>query len=112
MSDFPVKVSRSENGDYSAELVDFPDGPVGRGLDPYAAYEDLTRPAKEFLRNLAEHSTLPAPSAADERPVISYQDGDTATQDTFGHLPNLISSTRSGEMICYSWTNDVVFFDK
>lgn len=111
MPDFPVRVLRTESGDYTASLVDLTNGPTGQGVDPYAALEDLAEPAKEALHLLNQRNALPTPSDIDDQPVISFDpdnDLDSKTSDAFNVAVARYSKT---PMICYSWTNVTVLTD-
>ena len=108
MPEFPVQVTRVENGEYVASLVDLEDGPVGRGVDPYAAYKDLLEPALKRLRHLQESDSLPQASPANDRPVIVLNhargDADVSDENT---MQVDFCRVKQHNMICYTWTNDV-----
>lgn len=106
MPEFPVNVTKSESGEYIARLVDRANGPQGKGVDPYAALNDLKARAIADLATLDKDGRLPTPSSADDRPVIVYENqaNDAGGQD--------IGIVRQGHMLGYSWTNDVVFSEK
>ena len=106
MLEFPVNVTKSESGEYIARLVDRTDGPQGKGVDPYAALNDLKARAIADLAVLDKNGRLPIPSNADDRPVIVY---DNQSSDTGGLEMGVV---RQGHMLGYSWTNDVVFSEK
>jgi hypothetical protein len=109
MPNYPVNVRRTEDGSYEASLADLENGPVGVGVDPYAALEDLSGPARARLAELRDGDGLPDPSPADERPVIEY-DPDAADQ-TSPYAPAQITDPRSEqfEMVGYSWTSTSIF---
>lgn len=112
MLEFPVNVSKSEDGQYEARLADVPDGPVGFGSDPYAALSDLKSHVPAALKALEAEGELPSPSSIDDRPVVEYSGATDA--DASG---TMIAGIRAGgvkqnQMLGYSWTNDVVFPDK
>jgi len=111
MPDFPVQVLRADGGDYVASLVDLTDGPLGHGIDPYAAYEDLVEPALQTLRGLSDKGALPAPSAIDDRPVISFDQNQGLRKPIAGSIVDLTDQREQNPMICYSWTNVTVFQD-
>lgn len=106
MLKFPVSVTQSNDGDYVARLVDLPDGPQGSGIDPYAALEDLTSPARVELSRLQESQELPEPSPVDDRPVVTFDSSDVKAPLTHGALAT--GKGDQSEMIGYSWTNHIV----
>ncbi len=111
MPEFPVQVTRADNGEYVASMVDVVDGPVGRGVDPYAAYKDLLQPALETLGKLVDSDSLPRPSPPNDRPVIVFEESLSANEDENGDaMQNKFGRVKQSNMICYNWTNDVTFF--
>ena len=111
MPEVPVQVTRADDGKYVASMVDIDDGPIGRGLDPYAAYKDLVQPALETLRSLQESDSLPHPSPPDDRPVIAFDNSIGETENENGDaMLNKDGRVKQNSMICYSWTNDVMFY--
>jgi hypothetical protein len=106
MLEFPVNVTKSEDGDYIARLADRANGPQGNGVDPYAALNDLKAQAIADLALLDKDGRLPIPSKADDRPVIIYEN---QPNNAGGLETNII---RQGHMLGYCWTNDVVFSEK
>lgn len=112
--EFPVNVSQSEEGGYVARLVDLPegaDGPEGRGVDPYAALEDLTGPAKQALAKLYHSDALPEASPVDDRPVFCFDSAEIGPSLQSRHALATGKGDQS-EMLGYSWTNHIVFADK
>ncbi|MBT5241786.1 MAG: hypothetical protein HN793_07555 [Rhodospirillaceae bacterium] len=113
MLEYPVDVTKTEDGEYVARLVDLPDGPAGHGIDPYAALNDLSDTAPGELLRLYKSGILPKPSSANDRPTVSFDssatgDGPEPTMNT-----RLIGGTgQQWKMLGYSWTNDVVFHDE
>ncbi|MGB1876545.1 MAG: hypothetical protein ACPHGY_06410 [Rhodospirillaceae bacterium] len=110
MFEFPADVTKDEGGEYTARLVDIPDGPTGHGIDPYAALNDLSDAAQPELRRLFKSGTLPRPSAANDRPVVLFDRN--ASQDTHNQAMNTHLIGGAGlknKMLGYSWTNDLVF---
>lgn len=113
MLEYPVDVTKTEDGEYVAHLVDLPDGPAGYGVDPYAALNDLSDSAHGELLQLYKSGVLPKPSSANDRPTISFDRH--ATEEKPGPTMNAQLSGGTGQqhgMLGYSWTNDVVFPDK
>jgi len=110
MLEFPVDVSKSEAGDYVARLVDLPDGPRGQGIDPYAALEDLTVRAQDALLELKSKDELPSPSSVEDRPVIQF-DNEQSAPVSNTQEPLMVGKGDQSQMIGYSWTNDIVFPD-
>ena len=109
MAHYPLHVARTEDGDYAARLVDFADSPVGRGIDPYAAREDLAPLALKYLRAMKKKGVLPEPSAADDRPTIALQDEADEIRDSMKHqFTKMLETQNKPTMICYSWTNHLV----
>lgn len=106
MLEFPVNVTKSEGGEYIARLADRENGPQGKGVDPYAALNDLKARAIADLAVLDKDGRLPIPSNADDRPVIVY---DNQSNDAGGLEIGIV---RQGHMLGYSWTNDIVFSEK
>ncbi len=111
MLEFPVKATQSENGGYVAILVDLPEGPIGRGVDPYAAVNDLSDQAQTSLAALLKDGSLPEPSPVDDRPVVQFDE--TGRTASMGSLPvdSPFNRFQQSTMLCYSWTNDVFFPD-
>ncbi|MDG2244660.1 MAG: hypothetical protein P8L66_14340 [Rhodospirillaceae bacterium] len=110
MLEFPADVIKNEGGEYTARLVDIPDGPAGQGIDPYAALSDLSDAAQPELLKLYNNGTLPRPSAANDRPVVVFDRN--ASKDTGSHAMNTHFFAGTGlknKMLGYSWTNDVIF---
>ncbi|NKB46019.1 MAG: hypothetical protein GKS03_17295 [Alphaproteobacteria bacterium] len=113
MLEFPVDVTKTEDGAYSARLTDLPDGPTGFGVDPYAALNDLSDAAHTELSKLDKNGALPEPSPTDDRPTVSFDRGKTADGSSSTMNTQLIGGTgRQYKMLGYSWTNDVVFHDE
>jgi len=107
MKSFPVDVSRASDGDYEARLADISDSPVGRGVDPYAALEDLDSAARTLLKSLHSEGALPDPAAADDRPTLDF---DPNADDTaFGDQGLVNDQTSNDDLIGYTWTNSTVF---
>ena len=113
MLEFPVDVTKTNDGEYVARLADLPDGPAGFGVDPYAALNDLSSVAQRELRALNKSGNLPTPSPTNDRPTLSFDRNENTD------IPEPTMNRRlmggSGEqrgMLGYSWTNDVVFHDE
>ena len=111
MPNFPVDVVRTPDGDYTATLVDLKNGPAGHGVDPYAALQDLVETSKEVLANLEANGELPDASPAEDRPIIEFSGlNENAVDEDFVMRGNRMSVGQK-HMICYSWTNDVMFLN-
>lgn len=109
--EFPVNVSQSEDGGYVARLVDLPEGVEGRGVDPYAALEDLSARAQDALARLHHNKALPVASAIEDRPTIKF-DPD-AVPAALGITASLsVSDVKQNEMLGYCWTNHTIFQDR
>lgn len=111
MLEYPVKVTQTGDGDYVAILVDLSDGPSGRGVDPYAALDDLSAPAKSALAALLRDGALPQPSPTDDRPVVLFDEASQDRASKLGLMDSPYGRYQQSTMLCYSWTNDVVFPD-
>ncbi len=112
MPEFPVDVVRTPDGDYAASLADLENGPIGRGVDPYAAYQNLEKPAQKALAALHDEDDLPEPSPANDRPVLMFSASDMdALRVENARMKGTINQVGQKHMICYSWTNDVMFLN-
>jgi len=111
MPEFPVDVVRTPDGDYTATLVDLENGPVGHGVDPYAALQDLVDVSKVTLAEMEANGDLPHPSPAEDRPVIEYSALNKNADDEDFKMRGSRISVSQKHMICYSWTNDVMFLN-
>lgn len=107
MKSYPVDVSRTDDGDYEARLADLSTSPVGRGIDPYAALEDLDAPARTLLRKLHSEDALPEPATADDRPTLDFDPN--ADNSDFSGQGLVNEQTSDDSLIGYTWTNSTVF---
>ncbi len=106
MYSFPVDVSRTPDGDYEARLADLQDSPVGHGVDPYAALDDLGTLVRPQLRQLHGEGALPEPSESDDRPTLDF-DPDAPENGLSG--PTMVDGQVSDDgLVGYSWTNTTV----
>ncbi|MFL2770106.1 MAG: hypothetical protein ACJZ9F_03760 [Rhodospirillaceae bacterium] len=111
MPDFPIQVLRIDSGNYTASLVDLSDGPIGQGIDPYGAVNDLFDTAWGVLEKLYKENALPAPSAVDDRPVISFDPGRTRDYKNSRGIDSAAIQWRDKTMINYSWTNSAIIYE-
>jgi hypothetical protein len=107
MYSYPVDVNPTSDGEYDARLADLADSPVGRGVDPYAALEDLNGKVRPILRKLYEESALPEPSPGNDRPTLDFDPMTPEPSDAT--LTALTDEVSDDNMIGYSWTNTTVF---
>ncbi len=108
MLEYPALVNKTDAGDFTATLVDFPDIASGKGSDPYAALQDLKAIALTELPLRQRNGSLAAPSPAEDRPTVSYDEQKAASKPK-----NIIGwAGRQPLMICHSWTNDAVYVDQ
>jgi hypothetical protein len=103
MLEFPVNVSKTDGDEYIARMADLPEGPIGKGVDPYDALNDLERHAQPALTALRDSGDLPQPSPIEDRPTISFD-------QLIDYQTHLISGNgQKIQMLGYSWTNHVIF---